>query len=53
MKASRKLLQNPIVDAENYPDIATDVSYVEQDPELAENLFSYPAIQKAINLKRS
>jgi len=50
MKASQKLLQTPIIDTENYPDIATDVSYVEQDPELKEYLDSYPMINQAVDL---
>jgi HlyD family secretion protein len=50
MQASQKLLNTPITDVENYPDIATDVSYVENDPDLKEYLDSYPAITRAVNL---
>ncbi|MFC1845894.1 efflux RND transporter periplasmic adaptor subunit [Chloroflexota bacterium] len=50
MEASQKLLNTPIVDAKNYPDIANDVLYVEKDPELLEYLDSYPAIGKAVYL---
>jgi len=50
MQASQKLLNTPIVDVENYPDVAKDVSYIEKDPELLEYLDSYPAITNAVNL---
>ena len=50
MEACQKLLKTPIVDAENYPDIATEVSYAEADPELWEYLNTYPAVDKAVNL---
>ncbi len=50
MQATRKLLNTPITDVQNYPDIATDVTYAQKEPELKEYLDTYPAIDRAINL---